>query len=266
MMKQSNKNLVKLGSKTAKNGFKNEQDVCNKFNSWASDVDAQQWLLLMGYKIEDIEYVKAKRLHGYKTDVNVQIQIKTKQAVDTENIQVKLVSNKTGFNQVDKRWLEKYKEMWNMPDNVFNLLKFYTGENKPYKPNTKDSRRMFMNEFASNEQQDIVNWFKQNKMLILTDIIKGRGIFSVEWVLVAQKIAKNAKWVLVNINPVLQHYSIGDVCISPRGSLYIGKVTMQRKGGDGGRKTANMLQFKLDPTELFDIEQNNNTNETEDNV
>ena len=29
---------------------------------------------------------------------------------------------------------------------------------------------------------------------------------------------------------------------------------MQRKGGDGGRITANMLQFKLDPTELFDEE------------
>lgn len=27
----------------------------------------------------------------------------------------------------------------------------------------------------------------------------------------------------------------------------------RRKGGDGGRDTANMLQFKLDPTQLFDI-------------
>ena len=28
---------------------------------------------------------------------------------------------------------------------------------------------------------------------------------------------------------------------------------MQRKGGDAGRDTANMLQFKVDPTELFNI-------------
>ncbi len=28
---------------------------------------------------------------------------------------------------------------------------------------------------------------------------------------------------------------------------------MQRKGGDAGRETANMLQFKVDPVELFDI-------------
>jgi len=29
---------------------------------------------------------------------------------------------------------------------------------------------------------------------------------------------------------------------------------MQRKGGDGGRHTANMLQFKLNPAELFETE------------
>jgi len=27
---------------------------------------------------------------------------------------------------------------------------------------------------------------------------------------------------------------------------------MQRKGGDSGRKTAQMLQFKINPAELFD--------------
>ena len=88
---------------------------------------------------------------------------------------------------------------------------------------------------------------------MLSDIIKGRGQFSAEWVLVAQKLDNNARWILVNINQALQHYANGDVRVSPRGSIYIGNVTMQRKGGDGGRDTANMLQFKLDPTQLFDI-------------
>ncbi|OAV02307.1 hypothetical protein AO381_1598 [Moraxella catarrhalis] len=51
----------------------------------------------------------------------------------------------------------------------------------------------------------------------------------------------------------MQHYGDGDVVISPRGSLKIGRVTMQRKGGDNGRPTANMLQFKIDPAELFEL-------------
>lgn len=35
-------------------------------------------------------------------------------------------------------------------------------------------------------------------------------------------------------------------------NLKIGKITMQRKGGDNGRETAKMLQFKINPAELFE--------------
>ncbi len=36
-------------------------------------------------------------------------------------------------------------------------------------------------------------------------------------------------------------------------SLKIGSITMQRKGGDAGRPTSNMLQFKIKPCELFNL-------------
>ncbi|MBO7081030.1 MAG: hypothetical protein J6V99_03220 [Neisseriaceae bacterium] len=49
----------------------------------------------------------------------------------------------------------------------------------------------------------------------------------------------------------MNFYAQGKAEISSRGSVHIGKITMQRKGGDNGRKTANMLQFKCDPAELF---------------
>jgi len=245
--------LVQKGSQTAKNGFKNEQEICDKFNNWKEDIEAKNWLIIMDYNLEEIESVNAQVLHGFKADINVQVQIKLKTNIDVENIQVKLVSNKKGFNQTDKRWLSHYREMWNIPDDIYQLLKYYTGETEPYKNDTKDKRRMFMSEFSISEQNQILNWFRQNKTLILSDIIKGRGKFSAEWILVAQKVENNARWILVNINEALQHYANGDVIISPKGSLYIGKITMQRKGGDNGRKTANMLQFKLDPAELFEI-------------
>ncbi len=54
-----------------------------------------------------------------------------------------------------------------------------------------------------------------------------------------------------NINEVLQHYAVGEVKVSPRGSILLGQVLVQRKGGDGGRDTSKMLQFKLNPTTLF---------------
>ncbi len=245
--------LVFRGSQIAKNGFKNEKEIADKFNHWKTDEEAKQWLNIMQYDLNDIEYVKAVVLSGYKADINVQVQIKLKSAVDTENVQVKLVSNSIGFNQVDKRWLSQYKELWNMPDNVYEILAYFTGEKLPYKANTKDTRRMFLSEMEKEKQDAVLEWFSQNKTLILSDIIKGRGQFSAEWVLVAQKVAQNSRWVLKNINEVLQHYAVGEVEISPKGSIRLGGVLIQRKGGDGGRDTAKMLQFKLDPAGLFNL-------------
>ncbi len=45
----------------------------------------------------------------------------------------------------------------------------------------------------------------------------------------------------------------GEVLITPRGSFKIGQITVQRKGGDGGQESANMLQFKINPAELLVI-------------
>ncbi len=82
--------LVLRGSQTAKDGFRNEAEIAEKFNCWKTDLQAQQWLTIMNYKLDDIESVSAVVLHGYKADINVKVQIKLKAAVDTENIQVKL--------------------------------------------------------------------------------------------------------------------------------------------------------------------------------
>ena len=112
-----------LGSQTAKNGFLNEDDIVSKFNNWKSDEDAQKWLLIMQYELSEIEYVKAVKLSGFKTDVQAQVTIKLNEAIDCQNIQVKLVSNPKGFNQIDKRWVNKYIEMWDIPVNNEYLLK-----------------------------------------------------------------------------------------------------------------------------------------------
>ena len=80
-----------LGSQTAKNGFLNEDDIVEKFNNWILDEDAQKWLLIMEYQLNNIEYVKAVKLSGYKTDVQVQVTIKLKDVIDAQNLQVKLL-------------------------------------------------------------------------------------------------------------------------------------------------------------------------------
>ena len=243
--------LIKLGSQTAKSGFQNEDDVVNKFNNWETDEDAQKWVKIMGYDLREIEYIKAVKISGYKTDVQVRVTIKLKIEIDVENLQVKLVSNIKGFNQIDKRWISMYIKMWDIPKNVAKLLKYFTGEIPPYRLGTKDSRRMFANELSLEEQQLLLDFIKNNKCLIINDILKGRGKFAAEWMLVIQKVSKNSRWILRSMNYVINYFGNGEVLITNRGSIKIKRITVQRKGGDGGRDTAKMLQFKINPAELF---------------
>lgn len=228
------------------------RSIANKFNNWTRDEDAQKWLLIMDYKLEEVKSVKAVVLSGYKADVNVQITIILKKAIDVENIQVKLVSNNSGFNQIDKRWVDNYVTLWNIPKDVINILKRFTGEIKPTVSNPRDDRRMFINEFPSDEQTKLIEFLNNNHALIVNDVLRGRGEFAAEWVIVAQKISGETRWILKNINEVINHYD-GDIVITKQGSIKIGSITMQRKGGDNGRKTANMLQFKINPAKLFEI-------------
>lgn len=206
----------------------------------------------MEYNLDKIEFVKAVVLSGFKADIQVQVTVKLKEAIDAENIQVKLVSNSKGFNQIDKRWVDKYVEMWDIPNDITTLLKEYTGELPPTINNPRDKRRTFANEFSEEDTSKLLEWLQSNKSLIISDILKGRGKFAAEWMLVAQKTENQARWILKPMNYCLNFFGNGDILISPRGTFKIGKITMQRKGGDRGRLTANMLQFKINPAELFE--------------
>lgn len=248
------KELVKLGSQTAKSGFENEKDVIIRFNDWEKDGIAQKWLKVMGYDISDIEYVKAVKVRGqYKADIQVRVKIiiKLKFQEDLQNLQVKLVTKPQGSNQIDKRWVDKYVELWNIPKDVTKILKIFTGEIEPIKKGLKDKRKTLLSEMDKSDQDKIIRFFKDNQILVVSDVLKGRGEFSADWVLVILRIDNESRWALKSINEVMNIFGGGNVVISKRGCLHIGKIKMQKKGGDNGRETAKMLQFKINPVELF---------------
>jgi len=247
------RDLVKLGSKTAKSGFKNEYEVIEKFNNWKTDEDAQDWLVAMDYRIEKIESVKAVKVPGHhKADIQVKITITFKEALGIENISLKLVTTSTGFNQIDKREIEKYVELWDIPEDIEQALKLFTGKRKPNVSNLKDPRRMLLTEMSKDVQKGIVNFFTKNKILIVSDLLKGNDEFTADWFMVVwRQKNENPRWVIRDINYVLNFYGNGPVEISSRGSLRIGRIGMQRKGGDSGRPSSQMLQFKINPLELF---------------
>ncbi|MEJ7592301.1 MAG: hypothetical protein WKF77_12190 [Planctomycetaceae bacterium] len=241
---------VELGSKTAKGGFRNEDEIRDKFEHWKTDSDARAWLEAMKYQFADIESVSSSKPHGAKADVEVRVKRTSGERV--ERISIKLVSNPNGFNQIDKRWLATYAKMWRMPRDVQESLQLFVGETPPRESGRNDER-MFLDELDQNEQQAVVDFFRAHRDEILSDLFAGDGEHAADWMLVAFKATDEPKWCIRSTADAVSFFGDGDVIITPAGSLKIGRITLQRKGGDNGRPTAKMLQFKINPVELFEI-------------
>ncbi len=239
---------VEIGSSTAKNGFKNEDEIRDKFNNWKTDEDARTWLAAMNYRIRDIESIAATKPHGEKADVEV--RVKTKKGETKEGISIKLVSSPNGFNQIDKRWLAHYVKMWKIPANVESALKLFVGETPPTK-GSRDPNRMYLNELDAATQQAVIEFFTANRAKILHDLFSGDGVHAAGWVMVALKSTDKPRWVLRSDADTIKFFGEGKIEITRAGNLKIGRITVQRKGGDGGRDTAKMLQFKINPALLF---------------
>ncbi len=237
-----------LGSVTAKSGFRNEDEIRDKFNNWKTDKDAQRWLTAMDYKVAEIVKVAATKPRGEKADVEVRIT--TTAGDKKEGISIKLVSSPTGFNQIDKRWLAAYAKMWRMPADVQTALRLYVGETPPTMP-SRDPKRMYINEFDAATSQAIVDFFRDKKHEIVSDFFAGDGKNAAGWVMVAFKATGTPRWTIRSTADAIRFFSEGPVEITRAGNLKIGRVSMQRKGGDGGRETAKMLQFKINPVQLF---------------
>ena len=273
-------NKREIGSMTAKGGFINETDICEKFLNYKNDNDSKFWLEIMGYIPQKIQKIFATQIpiridiekalelgisqdkyeetiRYKKADIQVRVEIIIDNLLHIENISLKKANRSAGFNQADKRPVKTYKQMWNFDDNTMKWLRVFTGDilpsdflNHAELTKIKDKRRLFLNEIPQKELDNIIFFFSTNKLLVVTDILRGRGGLSAEWFLVTQKETDNSlSWILKDINTVCNFYAQGNVVASPRGSLKIGRVTMQRKGGTPDPTS---LQFKINPLELFD--------------
>lgn len=250
---------VELGSKTAKAGFQNEDEIRDKFNNWKTDADARAWLEAMNHKIADVNSVAASKPNGEKADVEV--TVKTKAGERVERISIKLVSSANGFNQIDKRWLKTYAAMWKMPPNVVDAMKLFVGETPPHE-SSRDKRRMYLDELDENARKAVVDFFTANKDEIISDMLAGDGPHAAGWMMVIHRPnpvtrsegepAAKPKWVIRSSADAIKFYGEGPVELTKAGNLKIGRISMQRKGGDNGRETAKMLQFKINPVQLFD--------------
>ncbi len=277
-----NNRRARIGSLTAKGGFLNEKAICDIFNDWKQSDLAKDWLLHMGYsldkikeivaiqiptKISRIDYIKygitefeyEEATKFKKADAQIKIFIALTSVVKVENLSLKKANSDSNFNQVDKRSVETYQKMWGFDDNLSHWLKLFTGDILPDAEKSLDhsklrefNKRIFIDKFPIRMASKLLDFLESKKILIVSDIIKGRGSLSADWILVTKHDVVTLKndWVLVDINLAMNYFGNGEIKISPRGSVSIGKITMQRKGGTPDPTS---LQFKINPCGLFDL-------------
>lgn len=242
---------VERGSATAKGGFRNENDIRDKFINWREDADARAWLAAIGYDTSTIKNVTAAKPSGEKADVVVTVT-KSDGTERRYGISIKLVSSPNGFNQIDKRWLRQYAKMWGMPPEIVAALRLFVGEDPPV-GKTRRPERMFLTEMSKEVQAAIVGFFSANKERIVADLLRGKGTGRADLFIVAWKPGRETRWKIVTAGDAIRFFGDGPVEITRSGNLKIGRITMQRKGGDGGRETAKMLQFKMNPSLVFEM-------------
>ncbi|MGC8988092.1 hypothetical protein [Infirmifilum sp.] len=121
-------------------------------------------------------------------------------------------------------------------------------------------RRLTFNQINHIDEQlvrDVLNFFKQNKKFVVKNILVGDLNEDCLFFLVV-KIERNmCCYYIARASRVIEIYSQGEVTISKEGNLLIGKVELQRKGGNRWTKerkwwdeAANQIQFKISPSEI----------------
>ena len=149
-------NKQEIGSMTAKGGFINETDICDKFIDYKNDSEAKTWLTIMGYNPKKIQKLFAiqipvrinlekaislgvseekydETIKFKKADIQVRVEIIIDDIMHIENISLKKSNKSAGFNQVDKRPVLTYKQTWKFNDEIATWLRLFTGDILPEK-------------------------------------------------------------------------------------------------------------------------------------
>ncbi len=246
-------------SDIARGGFRNEEWVVREFNNYHTSIYAKGWLKAMGHDMKKIDHVCAQTTlkMGYNNKADVLLLI----GDNVEWISVKKFT--ASFNQIDKRWVDQYAEDLRMPDCVSDALKKYCGQ-EGFRPcdlssekspkRVRNKHRFMMDELSKRERDKVLGFFNLHKKRIVKYIVSGMGRASAKWMLVVEYDGmRQMRSSVVPIQRVIE-YCMGDASITKSGNIRYGGLTIQRKGGDGGKKTAQMLQFKFSPKDIFELE------------
>lgn len=234
--------LASTNSQTAKLGYLEEVLVCNDLNT-----NESLRTLLTSFTKCNISGKFERVEHNSKTDIT-----------DWNNyfIQVKK-TKKNQFGQIHRGWVDDFISHVSSLSTVAYMLKGLC--EVPLindKVVDKGAKRKLLNteNYSEEELSHLIIQLNKNKKEIIKYVIIGERPYPPNYLCCVEYVNKMRKKIIVyKMCDVLDYLANHDFCITNRKSvLSLGKniLTIQRKGGDSGEKSANQIQFKLLCSEL----------------
>jgi hypothetical protein len=173
-----------------------------------------------------------------------------------KGISMKTYKPEVSFSQANRGPLGTFVEELGISYGVAETLRAFVVKNH-------DGDRTMLNEASGSEQAELLKFFELYQRQIISHVLRGKAkaALKADWLLLHE--TKDADWMSKVGNREFWHLypmaQVIDCCcseapsITKAGNLTLGLgLTLQRKGGDGGAKTANDLQFKLNPKRIHE--------------
>ncbi|MEM1677566.1 MAG: hypothetical protein QXU63_05625 [Nitrososphaerota archaeon] len=232
---------MEKGRKEARIGLDSEEDIINRINNDSEFRNTlRKYIIYLGFTPEGEIIARKDRI---KTDILIKINGEI-------GISVKS-STKTSFHNLDRRRLENWKELLDMPDEIFKTIK------EAILRVARNSRDKFILEA---DRVRIKEFFTRHLKTIIDEIFR-KGEQTLKLLMINDK--QERKIYIYNMDEVLDflyNNAIGKINFSNKGIIKLGDfITVQRKGGNGKRVTipktdwnhpGNQLQFKFSPLQF----------------
>ena len=244
--------LSNVQSEAAHRGLDAEQALIEKINRHDPDC---RWIVEECCDTEGYGNFKAKK-PGNREKPDVLIYDDPSDILAMKGISMKTYKPEVSFSQANRGSLETYVEELGMSYGVAETLRAFVVKNH-------QGERTMLNEAPISAQDELLRFFQLYQRQIISHVLRGKakGVLKADWLLLHEtkdedwisKVGKRDCWHLYPMATVIDCCCTETPSITKAGNLTLGLgLTLQRKGGDGGAKSANDLQFKLNPKRIHE--------------
>ena len=239
--------IYNIQSEAAHRGLDAEQALIERINSRDNDCT---WIVEECCGTEGYGDFKAKK-PGNREKPDVLLYDDPSNILAMKGISMKTYKPEVSFSQANRGSLETYVEELGISYGVAETLRAFAIKNH-------GGERTMLNEVPASEQDELLNFFRLYQRQIVSHVLRGKAkaVLKADWLMLHEtrdadwinKVGNREFWHLYPMAKVIDCCCSEEPSITKAGNLILGLgLTLQRKGGDGGAKTANDLQFKLNP-------------------